>query len=166
MQIREALIKGLSAGQGVFDEKVVDELERRVLKMKPQFPAKYAFTTGRNWAISQKRHRAAQARRAVVAALKAEKERQEREHLERCRDEFLGIQAKIAPTLQLTQLRQLRILWLRVFQGMSDLDCAKLFISTSRDLRHQWKRRGKKLVWPHASKELQEFLSRNASPKQ
>lgn len=158
--LRRAIIGGAASVHVACLEDDLNRLERKVLEYRPRNPVAYAHVVGRNWAIDRKRRARVQAQRAAEALRKAELEREERERFARCREEFLTILKKIRPKLRGTQHRQMRILWMRVFQGLSDAETAKLFLGSNRDLRYQWKRRGKKLVLPHASKELTRLLSR------
>jgi predicted RNA polymerase sigma factor len=162
MSIRQAIVNAFQYVQATFSEADVAVLEAKVQAAKPDRPDDFAFVIARNWAIDRQRKSRVAAERIVKEERKAELERRERELEAKSCQEFLEIQGRLMPTLPARQRKYLRLLWLRVFQKLDDASCAALFQGSNRDLRYQWKRRGKTLVWPHASADLREFLSRNA----
>lgn len=159
-QVKKAIIGALGKYALEFDETVVAELEERVNKSMPDKPEMYAFNVARNWAIDQIRRKAAESRRRAKKFLAAEKERAEREELEKFRNEFDSLLMDLRPNLSLTQQRWMDIVRLSCFEGLSDADFARNFPGSSADARYQWKCRGIKLLRKRASLALQNFIEK------
>lgn len=158
--MRDQILNGLASVPVTFDRGVVDELERRVLAAHPENPENYAFVVGRNWAISRLRTQRYQERVAAFAARRAEEERLKQETFERCTKEFAELTARLVPELRETQLRMIGMVRLSVLERRTDEECAERYPGSTPAQRWQWKRRGLKLLLPHASPELAAILSR------
>lgn len=158
--MRNQILNGLASVPVSYDRTVVDELERRVLAAHPANPSNYAFVVGRNWAISRLRTQRYQERVAALAARRAEEDRLQHEMFERCTREFAELTARLVPELRETQLRMIGMVRLSVLERRADEECAERYPGSTPAQRWQWKRRGLKLLLPHASSELAVILSR------
>lgn len=172
MTTKEMVLRTLGSSGVSFDESVVGLLEQRIEKAiqgrrrnQKLSPLGLAFTTARNWAVSQKRKSAAAARRTARELLAAEQARLEKELYERCREEFDRIFFKLLPDLRCSQPKQLQLVKLVCFEGLSLEECAEHLPGTSDEQRFKWKARGFKLVMAQASPELQQYLRRFLTAK-
>lgn len=156
--IRQAIANALRGLPIKFDEQAIAAIERKVLDRSPQNPAGYAYMTARNWAVDRIREQARQTRQKAAELIVAENERLERERAERCRKEYDNIVFYILPNLHPAQQKQVVIVRLAAFDGLSDDDCAKRFPGTTKDQRYQWKCRGVRLISARVSEELEKFL--------
>ena len=149
-----------------FKEEDVEEIERRIsVNYSASHPNSnlpgFAHVIARNWATDELRKRAVAAKRKARSLLQAERERQEMERLERCKKEFDGLVFKLLPNLVCSQSKQLDIVRLTCFEGLTDEENSRLFPGTNAMLRYQWKHRGIHLLLPLASPELKDFLLEN-----
>ena len=159
--IRVEVLKGIAAAPAPFDEEVLNRLIERVVERNPVNITGYAFVVGRNWAIDT--HRAAErlARQKLEETLEVERARIEAEQYESAVQEFKELRARLSLNASPMVLKQLAMVQLTVFERKHDPEAA-LFFPGTREARYQWKRRGLKLLWPHASENLRVALSRGA----
>ena len=160
-RIRVEILKGIAVAPAPFDEAVLDRLIEKVMGHNPVNITGYAFIVGRNWAIDT--HRAAErlTRRKLEETLEAERVRIETERYESAVQEFKKLRAQLSLNASPMVLKQLAMVQLTVFERKHDPEAALIFPGT-REARYQWKRRGLKLLWPHASENLRVALSRGA----
>lgn len=160
-KIRVEILKGIAIAPAPFDEAVLNRLIEKVVLHRPENLTGYAFMVGRNWAIDT--HRAAErlTRRKLEETREAERARVEAERYESAVLEFKTLRAQLSLTATPLQLKQLAMVQLTVFERKRDPEAAMIFPGT-REARYQWKRRGLKLLWPHASENLRTALSRGA----
>lgn len=152
--VRGSILKAFVKYPVKHTEDDVAKIVARVVKAKPEFPKKFAFVVARNWSIDQSRRARCAAKREVEIQTRTETLRIKRERFVRARDEFNRIVETLTPRIRETQLRQLGMIRLRFFEGVSDEECASRFPGSKRDQRYQWQHRGMKLIVPHASPEL------------
>jgi len=159
-EIRNGIISGIESVHGKHNSEHVRRLLRRVLEMDPmENPIGYAFITGRNWAIGQYRKENEAERMKKITRKRQRRERAKQQAFQRAEQEFLHIAALLSPSLHHLQYEHLEITWMICFGGSDDAQCANIYPKTNRDQRYQWKRRGVKLVLPHASKNLKAHLN-------
>lgn len=152
----------MTSVRGTCKPKHVRRILYRVIQAQPgENIVNYAFFCGRNWAIDQQRKREAAVRIAERRREKLERERQISRNHERAEREFLRLVDRLSPALSDLQQCHLEIVWLICFGGSTDTDCAEMYPGSKRDQRYQWKRRGVKLVLPHASENLVNHLRIN-----
>ena len=164
MTTREIIIKTLGTFAVPFDESTVNMLEGRTRGAVPKgkhfnLPG-LAFIVARNWAISKRRGIAVAAKKQAGVLLAADRERREEELRARCRKEFDDIFFKLFPELKCSQPKQIQLVRVICFEGLSSAECARAFPNTTEEQRQKWKVRGLKLIFRYASSELVGFLRR------
>jgi len=125
-------------------------------------PRHYAATAAWHYLVERRRRHARALRRAVQVERRLAEAKQE-EGLQRSYERARGELAELVDTLRaegVTQAQecQLGLLLAVYIHGYSLAQAEEIYPKTSRDTRYQWKRRGLKLVAPHASEELRRFL--------
>ena len=158
--VRQVIITKLGRHPLEFDENTVNELERVVLEKCSVNPTGFAYVVARNWVADQFKNNARATRRMSEALLSEEKERKERELLERHVREFDEIKTELMPYLSQAQIQSLGMVYLICFEGRKDRHCAHLFPGTNKNQRYKWKQRGVELLVKHASPELKNFLTK------
>lgn len=170
MTAQEAVLRAFQAMRQPFTmaevERVAEKIERRgdVRNLSG-----FAYVAVRNYVLSRARAQAAAARHAgrFLERSKAERERERfeasaSEELEKIADAIL--QAGPGPKQTREGLENQINMVLAVYaMGYSSAQTAQLFPGTSKEARYQWKNRGLKLIWPHASAELRRFLHEGGS---
>lgn len=135
----------------------------------------FAFRVGRNWAIAQWRHETAMRHKEELAAFrqedqerkKREKERREADRL-LARDQYLLIRDRLDPCLVSNQEYHLMLVWLIHLNGYTHEQAVNFLPQgITLNTRHQWLRRGEKLLLRHnPPPELRRVLSWRAPRNQ
>jgi hypothetical protein len=159
-EVRSALLRGISTVPVDVSVDEIEALHGVVDKNRPADPFHYAFVVGRNWAVSKRRKEDRAARRHQAELLAAEEARLRKEAHERAVAEFENIVADLWPVATEVQRCSIKLVKLSAVDGCGDDKCYERFPDTTTNQRYQWKRRGIKLVWPHASLELRQLIGR------
>ena len=165
--IRETIIRVLGNSSVEFDATTVAMLEEKVLGAVD--PTKniegFTYTITHRWVIDAIRKRTVAARRQAKTLLATETAQREAERTERCRKEFDAIVTQVLCSLRpwgglrSAKPKQLAVARLVHFEGgLNPARFAELFPGCTQAQRYAWETRGVRLVLPHASKELREFL--------
>jgi predicted RNA polymerase sigma factor len=164
--IRICLLKGIAFGcQTVAPtDAELDALEAKVLAANPADTKAFAWVSGRNWAVSRVRHARAEQARLLEEAKAAEAERRKAAVVAEAEAEIAALIARVSPTVIPSQRDQLRMVWLKVVKGYTDLECADAFPETTNlDARNKRLQRGKKLLLPHATPALRDYLAQRTT---
>jgi len=159
-EIRSALLRGISTVPVDVSDSEIETLHCVVEKNRPGNPFHYAFVIGRNWAVSKRRKEDRAARRRQAEMLAAEETRLRKEAHERAVAEFENIVADLWPNATEVQRHSIELVKMSAVDGCNDDACRERFSDTTKNQRYQWKRRGIKLLWPHASLELRQLIGR------
>ncbi len=155
----------------------LDELVGRVEQAQPDNPTAYAHRLAMNWSIDQQRHAVALAnaekRERIRQAQERERQRWQ-ETFERARSQFWATAARAReqmPDKQAASAEEnFRLLYLHVFDNLSDPELAPLFPHLRRDARYQRRHRIREALLPHAPPSLtlvlQRITGRNQRPWQ
>jgi hypothetical protein len=152
---------------------VIPESEIQCIVSKAINTAKqdgYAFISGRNYGITVKRKRAAAERLEAFNALQLAKRTKAEEiefKNEEARQELLGVVAKLVSSgISENHIKHLGALVQTYVNNVTDEELAKVWPGTSRDLRYQWRHRGKMLVLKQPiSDNLRRFLDLKLFPR-
>ena len=140
MSIKQFILKGIMACQVPFKDKDIATLVENVRAANPENLKGYAYICGRNWAISQARHAAAQVRVAMAQEAKALAERKERGIFLAAYKEFQGLVPEIVSSHRRVDGRtgatkMLEVVRLSKFLNISETELEKMCPATTRNQR-------------------------------
>ena len=162
MNVREAILKALGQFPIHVTAAVVTEVEGRVSRKNPRNPVGFAYVAARNWAIDQVRKQAVAAKQNAALMLAEERQKATRAEFERMKREFDDFVFQFLPRLRPAQQKHLEIVGKICFDGLRDVDCARLYPDTTANQRYQWKCRGLKMLKQYASPDFTNFLKKRS----
>jgi hypothetical protein len=125
----------------------------------------YVLRAVSNYIIDRKRKAGAAQRRFERERIRAQEEKEWNELKAAGISELRKIVAELAAEARPVQQESLGLVYHIYAMDMSSKDMVEIFPNLSMDSIYQRKRRGLKLIWPHASDTLKEFLRRGGGSR-